>query len=183
MQIIARFEIVLVLKLAFVADTNDIFTENLNMLIEYSGLTDESFSNMMGFSLRKLKYLKRGTGSLKVQELEKISGFFQIKKLTTKKIIVERNLRGKLLKIHAKNEEYKKPLEERPTIVYAIKRILLADEKFNHPAEVRTIRDFFKKQGWDYNSSSISTALKRMPDKIKIEPHPSKKGTFVYSRR
>ncbi|RYD95836.1 MAG: hypothetical protein EOP54_15065 [Sphingobacteriales bacterium] len=165
------------------ANTNHIFTENLNLLIEHSGLTDENFSNMMGFSLRKLKYLKNGKGSLKVDELEKISSFFSMKNINTKKINVEKDLRLKLIKTHAKNEEYITSLREAPTIVYAIKIVLLDEGIFENPIGVKEIKSFFKQRDWNYSSSAISMALTRMPDLIKIEPHPSKKGTFVYSKK
>lgn len=162
---------------------DDIFAENLNLLIEHSGLTDENFSNMMGFSLRKLKYLKNGNGSLKVYELEKISSFFLMKNINTKKINIEKNLRLKLIKAHAKNEEYITSLKESPTIVYAIKVVLLDEDIFKKPIGVNEIKSFFTQKDWNYSSSAISMALIRMPELIKIERHPIKKRTFVYSKR
>lgn len=170
-------------EISLMAIQNNILTENINLLIEASGLTDETFSNMMGFSLRKLKYIRKGNANIKLIDLVKISDFFQAKDLTSKIVSVDANLRSKLLKIHKGNKEYEKHLEEAPTIVYAIKQSLLKGNNIRFPAQIRDIKEAFRKQGWDYNSSSISTALKRMPDLIKIEPHPTKKGTFVYSKR
>jgi len=169
-------------EISCMAIQNNILAENINLLVEASGLTDETFSNMMGFSLRKLKYMRKGNTNLKLIDLVKISDFFQIKDLTSKIVVIDGNLRSKLLKIHKGNKEYEKHLEEAPTIVYAIKQCLLKVGYVNFPAQIRDIKQAFRKQGWEYNSSSISTALKRMPDLIRIEQHPTKKGTFLYSR-
>ena len=169
-------------EISSMAIQNIILTENINLLIEASGLTDETFSNMMGFSLRKLKYMRKGNASLKLSDLNKIGEFFQVKDLTSKKVTVDANLRSKLLKIHKGNKEYEKHLEEPPTIVYAIKQSLLKDNNISFPAQIRDIKEVFKKQGWEYKSSSISTALKRLPNLIKIVPHPTKKGIFLYSK-
>ncbi|WP_182922497.1 helix-turn-helix domain-containing protein [Pedobacter planticolens] len=164
---------------------NILLVQNINTLIEASGLTDEAFSNLMGFSLRKLKYIKAGKTEIKLKDLEAVSQFFNVslREITARKLSLEAGFRNKLLKFHHKNKELVVLLEEQPSIVYSVKNVLIKDDFFKKTVEIKEIKHFLLQYGWAYTSSAISMAMLRMPDLIKIEPHPTKKGTFVYSRK
>lgn len=164
----------------------EVIVGNLNNLVDASGLTDSSFSNMLGISLRKLKYIKSGKINLSLKDIELFADFFgvSIGTLSRANLKVNPNLRQKLFEKYRNINEYKVHLEKTPSIVYAIRYYLLNLTEFENQLEVKNIRLFLEeKMGWKYSSSALSNSLKRENDKIKIEPHPSKKGTLVYSKR
>ncbi|MBK1439688.1 hypothetical protein JHJ32_06815 [Parapedobacter sp. ISTM3] len=160
--------------------------ENIFLLLYYSGLTDEQFSNILSISLRWLRYIKSGKYDFKIEEIERAAKFFNrsFNSITSKSLTIPKNLRSLLIDIHKNNTEYLTPLLANPTIPYAIEFQLLEAPEFKNDAlEVKQISKIFEKAGWKFKSSSISNALKQMSNLIVSEPHPTKGGTNVYSRK
>lgn len=167
----------------------EILKENVLQLIEYAGLTDEQFVNIIDISVRKLQYLKNNEvdkAKFTIEDIEKISILFNrdFIDITTKSIQVSSDFRNELLNTHRGNIEYTKILEDRPSIPYAIKFVLVEDLEFqNTKLEVKHILKIFQKYGWVYKSSSVSNELKKLVNIIHSETHPSKKLTNLYSRK
>lgn len=165
--------------------SREIFRENVFNLVRFSGLTFEQFANILEISLRKLKYVKKGESKFSISDVNKIALFFDISfaELTTKKIEVTRNFRNELLDTHRRNLEYRKTLEDPPSIPYAIEFILVFDPDFkNKELEVKQILQIFQKYGWDYRSSSVSKELKKIVTLVRSKPHPHKNGVNLYSK-
>ena len=165
--------------------SKEILQENVFTLLRFSGITYEQFANILEISLRKLKYVKNGESEFSIADVSKIAIFFNksFAEITTQKIEVNRNFRNELLNIYRKNVEYRKILEDRPSIPYAIEFILIFDPEFeNSGLEVKQILQIFRKYGWDYRSSSVSKELKKMGGLIKLKPHPQKKGVNLYAK-
>lgn len=166
----------------------EILRKNVLKLLQYSGITSEQFANIIGISLRKLQYLKKGNeekATLTIKNIEAIATLFNqdFTKITTQNIEVFKNFRNELLSVHRGNVEYQKILEDRPSIPYAIESVLVHDTEFkNSKLEVKQILEIFRKHGWIYESSSVSNELKKAKDIIKIEAHPFKGGTNLYSK-
>lgn len=165
--------------------SREILRENVFNLLRFSGLTFEQFANILEISLRKLKYVKNGESEFSISDVDKIAVFFDVSftELTTKQVEVTKNFRNELLNIHRRNVEYRKTLEDPPSIPYAIEFVLVFDPDFKHKElEVKQILHIFRKYGWDYRSSSVSKELKKMVTLIKSKPHPKKKGVNLYSK-
>ena len=94
-------------------------------------------------------------------------------------------MKEKLIEIHKKDKpDLINLLSKKPLIVYAIKYELLETDFIQSPKEINEIKNFFQeKYGWDFIGSSISNALKRMPELIEIKSHVSKKNTNVYLKK
>lgn len=160
--------------------------DNIFLLIHYSGISDEQFSNILGVSLRWFRYIKSGKYDFKIDEIEKASKFFDtpFNSITSKALKPSKNLRSMLITIHKTNTEFLTPLLEPPTIPYAIEFILLNDAEFdNSRLEIKDISKIFEKRGWRFKSSSISNALKQMTHLISAKPHPTKGGTNLYTKK
>lgn len=158
---------------------------NILRCIRYSGISDEDFSNIIGISIRKFKYIKSEKFSFTINDIKKASTFFKISfdRITTTKISLNKNYRTELLDYHRNNLEYKKILQDKPSIPYAIEFILIAIPEFsNKKMEVKAIKAMIEEKGYIYASSSLTNELKKS-EFIEFEPHPSKKGTFVYSKK
>lgn len=164
----------------------EITRENIFLLLYYSGLTDEQFSNILSVSLRWFRYIKSGKYNFKIEEIERAARFFNIpfNSITSKPLNLSKNFRSLLTDFHKNNTEYLAPLLAAPTIPYAIEFKLLDDPGFkNKKLEIKDIRSIFEKSGWNFKSSSLSNALKSMSQFINIESHPTKGGTNLYSKR
>jgi len=74
-------------------------------------------------------------------------------------------------------------LSQEPSIPYCIKYKMLPTNFLNTPKETNEIKRFFSDMGWNFKGNSLHTALKRMPLLIKINPHPKKDGTNLYSKK
>lgn len=168
-------------------DFNSTITkDNIFQLLRHSGLTDEQFANIIEISVRWLGYIKNDRYEFKIKEIEKASKFFNVpfNTLTSKRLTISKKLRDNLIITHKSNTEYLKPLLDHPSIPYAIEFTLLDDPDFQgRELEVKDIKAIFKKNNWDFASSSISNGLKFMSHLIRVRSHPTKKGTNLYSKR
>lgn len=164
----------------------DLITKNLFVLLEFSGISDISYANLLNVSSKQIKRIKKGEAEFSIDNINKSCDFFKqsLERINNKEIIPDFNFRKKLLDIHKDNTEYSAILEKRPSITYAINFELLNNEKFlKGKLTVKEIGEIFRDRGWIFTSSYISLALKRNLDKINIEPHPSRKAVFVYSKK
>jgi len=158
---------------------------NVKALREAIGISQHDFSTLLDISKRSLANVELGTTNISIDLLSNISSFYNlsIDDLTNKNLIIKDNLRDKIIQSHRNKANYIAILNKKPNLSYALKYRLLKSNFFEKQREVGEIKQFFEKIGWNYLGTSISNALKRERGQIKIEPHPSKKGTFVYSKK
>lgn len=144
-----------------------------------------NFSILCGISKASVVNIEAGKNGYNLNLLDNIVNFTRcsLKELSDEKFKPKFELREELLETYKNNSMFYAILNLKPNIVYAIKHKLLTNSFLNSPKETKEIKAKLSEFGWAYNGVSIAVALKRMPDLIKIEPHPSKKGTFVYSKR
>lgn len=129
--------------------------------------------------------IETGKNGYNLNIIDKIISFtkFSLKELSDENFEPADNLRETLLELYLKNDLFYSILSKKPEIIYAINNKILIGDFLEDPKEIREIRSYLKTYGWDYNGASISIALKRKSNLIAIMPHPSKKGTFIYSKK
>lgn len=144
-----------------------------------------NFSILCEISKASVVNIETGKNGYNLNLLDKITTFtkYSLKELSDEKFIPKRDLRKELIKTYAKNNTFSKILNERPKLVYAITHYLLSDDFLDSPKQIKDIKEYLSKLGWSYGGVTISVTLKRLSNIIKIEPHPTKKGTFVYSKK
>ncbi len=161
-----------------------ILGKNVKALREAVGVSQHDFSALIDISKRSLANIELGTTNISADLLSNISSFYNltIDELTAKDLKIQNCFREKIIEYHEDNDAYLIILNKRPNLTYAINHKLLNSGFLEKQREVNEIKLFFEKLGWNYLGTSVSNALKREKSKIKIEPHRSKKGTFVYSK-
>lgn len=163
----------------------EIISKNIIKLRDSLGISLKGFSELGNISPATLVNIESGEKSFRLKSLEKINEVtgVSLQELLGENFSPSKNLREKLIKKYAKNTEISVILNAPPTLQYSIKHKVLSTDFLISPKEINDIKIFLAEKGISHKGNSIHTALKRMPDLIKIEPHPSKKGTFVYSKR
>lgn len=163
----------------------DLITENIFRLLDYSGVSDISFANLLEVSDKQIKRIKKGEASFSIDNINKACIFFNKALTNMNSTIVEyeHDYRLKLIKKHKANQEYSKLLIDRPSISYAIKHVLLVNDTIKKGMTVKQIREIFKAHGWIFTSAYVSLALKRNSDLFNIIPNPQKTGTFIYIKK
>lgn len=158
---------------------------NIKILRESLGLSQVDFSHLVEVSPGTITNLEYGRGANNLETLGKILTFFNIEMdyLINQPISVSANFRESIINQHKKNKELVNLLHRQPTIVYAIKYNLLKSDFLDKTREIGEVKAFFEKSGWVFLGTSISNALKRMPDLIEIRKHETKKNTNVYLKR
>ncbi len=164
----------------------EITRSNILRLLEHSGVTLEQFANIIGVSRRWLLYIKSGKYEFDLTSIERASLFFNFSfsDLTTKTVVPKNNLRSVLAKQHKANPEFKKILEDIPSIPYAIQFVLILDKDFasGETFEIKEIRRILNKYNMEYKSSSLSVELRKSPHIIS-EQSSVKMNTFLYKKR
>ncbi|SEL89155.1 helix-turn-helix domain-containing protein [Parapedobacter koreensis] len=166
--------------------SSKIIGENVAEIRDAIGLSQKDFASLAGISRATLVNIESGNKPIKVVSLDKIAGFSTIglDKLSKRGFKPPDNLREKLLQLYKNSPEIYVILSGTPSIPYIIKYRVLKIDFLNTPKERGKIVKFVDDNyGWKITGNSLTNALKRMPDLIKIEPHPSKGGTNVYSRK
>lgn len=156
----------------------------LNHFIK-TGLTVESFANILGISDRWFKSViaPKSTYVFDVEVVKKACHFFAVdfNKFTSKVCEAPRNLREVLQKKHVRNTEYSKVLNDDPSLPFIIDNILIYDDEFAATSGMES-KDI-KKIIWKYypkiELSNLSKTLQKS-EYIHCEPHATKKKTNVY---
>ncbi|MGK6352228.1 hypothetical protein [Parapedobacter sp. DT-150] len=164
----------------------EMIRQNIFKLLDYSGLTDVSFANLLDVSDKQIKRIKKSEAAFSFDNINKSCDFFgkSLSSINNKEVEVDRRFRDKLIAKHKGNTEYSKILEERPSITYAINFELLENESFKTSGlDVSSISHIFEERGWEYSSSYISLAMNRNAERIARQPHPSKPRRYVYRRK
>lgn len=159
--------------------------KNIRRLRDAIGISQHDFSSIIDISKRSMASIELGITNTSASLLSTISSFYSLKSddLSNAELEIKDNFREEIIELHKNNPSYQTILKKRPNLTYAINYKLLKTTFLDNPKEVNDIKIFLKKLNWHYLGTSLSNALKREKDKIKIEPHPTKKGTFVYSKR
>lgn len=164
----------------------NLIRKNIFKLLDYSGLTDISFANLLEISDKQIKRIKKGEADFSINDINKACDFFR-KSLTVinnKEIDLGQKFRDKLILQHKGNIEYSKILQERPSITYAINIELLDNESFKTKGlDVGDISNIFEERGWEYTSSYISLAMSRNTNAIERIPHPTNKRKYTYKKK
>lgn len=162
-----------------------IIGNNVRLIRKELGLSLLKFSILTELSKATVVNIENSKTGYNLNLLDKIITFtkFSLRDLTNENFSLKNDFRERMIKRYSKDDGFYAILNGKPEISYAIKRKILSTNFLNNPREVRDIRAYLLSSNWDYKGSSISNALKRMPDSITINIHPTKKGTFVYSKK
>src|SRR5690606_18732167 len=160
----------------------EITTSNLKNYFKQSGLTMDSFANLLEISKRWLEYVFSGEEGygLEPNKVQKACDFFIVNfgKFTTTLMDPPKNLREILSKKHAKNTEYSKLLNDDPSLPFIIDNILIYDDEFVSTSgmEAKDIKRIIKKYYPKIEFSNLSKTLQKS-EYIHYDPHPTKKKT------
>lgn len=157
-------------------------TENILNLLDYSGVADSDFANLIEKSSRTMVRIRKGEALFTIESINIAAQFFDktLDELNTIKIEFEQNFRNKLKEIHKSNTSYYAILEKRPAITYAINYYLLEHYEFQTSGMiVDNIKDFFISFGWEYSSSYISSSMNRSKKQIFVAGTEIKDGNEV----
>ena len=160
----------------------EVITKNLLKLLDYSGITDISFSRLLDISEKQLRLIKTSEAEFNIANINRACDFFAISLSTINSdvIEVENTFREKLTLKHKNNLQYYSLLELRPSITHAIRFTLLEDASFkNKGLNVGEIRDVFLNKGWTFTSRYISTSMGRSVDLVEIRGKKLQKGKEV----
>ncbi len=162
-----------------------IIGRNVKLLRESLGLSQVDFSHLVDVSPGTITNLEYGRAPNSLNTLEKFLIFFgiEMEELLYREISIPADFRESIINKHKTNKELINLLHRRPTIVYAIKFKLLKSDFLDKPKEIGEVKAYFEEFGWSFLGTSISNALKRMPDLIEIRKHPTKLNTNEYFRK
>jgi transcriptional regulator with XRE-family HTH domain len=162
--------------------SRNIIGRNVKAVRSILGLSQLKFAELVGLSKPTIINIESAKKGYNLNLLEKIINFsdYSLSDLSNKEFMPDPYLRDILTEKYSKHPEYYGILTKKPEIVYAIKFNLLKSDFLKTPREINEIRNYFKELGWNYLGTSISNALKRMPEKVLISKHESKRNTNVY---
>lgn len=159
-----------------------IIKTNIFKLLDYSGLSDIMFANILGISEKQLRLIQSNNAEFNIVNINKASEFFaiSINKINSENIELDFRFREKLALKHKNNIEYYAQLIIRPTLRHAIRFLLVGNSNFkNRGFVIGEIRDMFLERGWDFASGYISTGMARNKDLIEIAGKKIVKGKEV----
>lgn len=163
-----------------------IIGSNIKAIREALGLSQHDFSIVTDVSKRTIANIESAQSGYNLDLLDKILSFLnlKLKQVADDEFMIPHNFRETIINLHKKSgSPAVEILSKTPSIVFVINHILLKKDLLVSPMEIHQIKNIFKTYGWEYKSSSISNALKRMPEFIEITKQDEKKNTFVYSRK
>jgi len=161
-------------------------TKNILNLIDYSGITDAEFSNLIDVSTKQVKRIKKGDAELTLENINLAAKFFDtsISRLNSQDIEYEYLYRLKLLKKHRYQLEYFAILNKRPSISYAIQYYLIYNSKFkNEGLIISEIKELLLAIKWNYTSAYLSNAMSRNQDLVEIIGTRLVRGKEIYIYR
>ena len=143
-----------------------------------------NFSIVTGLSKASIINIESGKTGYNLNLLDNIISFSRqsLSDLSNENYTPMEDLRDILINHYKNNSEFTGILSQRPEIVYVVKYKLLKSNYMNEPKEINEIKVYFEQFGWKYLGTSISNTLKRVPTKILISKHPTKKNTHIYSK-
>lgn len=162
-----------------------IIGKNVKSIRNSIGLSLQDFSSIAEISKTSLVNIEKAKTGYNLDLIEKITILtgYPLHELSKDGFKPAESLREDLLKKHENNLSVKGILAKTPEIVYAINNKLLKSDFLNTPKEIKSIRLFFTEYNWDFKSSAITNALTRMPDKILVSRHRTKKKTNLYLKK
>lgn len=161
-------------------------SRNIVELRDALGLSQKDFSILANIASSTLINIESGKKSFKISTLNGIFVFTKIRleELSKASFVPPKNLREKLTEKYKNEPSIYVILSKEPSIPYAIKYKLLKTDFLDQPKETRQIAKFFlDNYGWKYKGNSIHSTIRRLTHLIEINPHPSKGGTNLYSRK
>lgn len=163
----------------------ELIGRNIKLLRNAAGLSQHDLSTLINISKRTIANIESGKTRHSLDVLDEILSFFNFRldDLRSKNIVLPFDFREHLIAYHIKNKTLSTLLTKSPTIVYAIEHKLLKSDFLDTAKEIRHIKLFFEKFGWQYSGPSISNALSRMTNLIEVRKHESKKNTNVYFKK
>lgn len=160
-----------------------VFGNNVKLLRKAIGVSQLDFAILIDISKRSVANIEAGITSNNMEVVSKICSFYNIgiNDLNDLNYKIPDDFRDKIIKHHKNNIIYFNIINKQPKIFFSIEKNLLNSTFLDKPKEINEIKLFFEKMGINYRSSSLSNALKGNKN-IKIDTHPNKKGTFIYSK-
>jgi transcriptional regulator with XRE-family HTH domain len=164
--------------------SRNIIGKNIKSLRLLLALSQLKFAELTGLSRATVVNIESAKKGYNINLLDNIAQFLDIKlnELSSANFIPSPTIREELIEKYKNVPYFLRTLSETPEIVYAIKYKLLLSSFLDTPKEIHEIKYFFDQLGWNYKGTSISNSLKRMSKSIKIQLHPTKKGTSIYSK-
>ncbi|CAH0280567.1 hypothetical protein SRABI27_03762 [Pedobacter sp. Bi27] len=162
-----------------------IIGKNIKLIRTSIGLSLQDFSIVAEISKTSLVNIEKAKTGYNLNLLEKITTLtgYSLHQLSEERFKPSPNLREDLVLLHSNNLQVKSILTKTPEIVYAVKNKLLSSDFLDKPKEIKEISNFFKKYNWFFKSSAITNALTRMPNKIEVKRHETKKNTNIYLKK
>ncbi len=160
----------------------EIITKNIFKLLDYSGLTDIMFANILGISEKQLRLINSDEAEFNIDNINKACEFFalSLSKINNDDVDIDNTFREKLASKHKNNIEFSSLLALRPSIRHAIRFVLLQYPKFkNDGLIVSEIENVFLEKGWRYTSGYISTGMTRNSEFVKVKGKLIKNGKKV----
>ena len=163
-----------------------IIGSNLKKLRQAIGISQIDLGDLLLISKRSIANIEAG---VEFDTFDVINTLLQFYGLTVNDVgyhdyKISEDFRDIIIQKHNDQAEYVVLLSKKPSIPFAIKSKLLNSTYLDEPKEINEIKDFFDKIGWQWNGSSISTALKRMENRgIIISAHPFKGGTTIFKKQ
>ncbi|SEM57658.1 Transcriptional regulator, contains XRE-family HTH domain [bacterium A37T11] len=167
-------------------NTTSLISSNVIELRDALGLSQKDFALLANISSSTLINIESGKKSFRINTLNGISDFTKVKldELSKSSFTPAKNLREKLTEKYKNEPAVHVILSKEPSIPYCIKYKLLNTNFLDVPKETRQITKFFRDNfGWKFKGNSIHSALRRMTHLVRIEHHPTKKGTNLYSKK
>ena len=158
--------------------------KNIRSIRKKLNLSVKRFAELCGVSQATIVNIEQGHTGLKFLTIKKLIGFtdFSIHDIEKENFKIPKNLSELLYKKHKDNPAMRQYFLVKPKIIDAINGELLSSKFFLDWRETHEIVYFFENFGWKILGTSLQNELKKHPN-VKMEPHPTKKGTFVYSKR
>lgn len=162
-----------------------IIGRNVRQIRKSLGLSRHNFSILTGLSKGTVYNIEHGNSGYNINLIDSITNFtkYSLQDISKADFKPSIALREKLINLYAKQIEFTKILTGIPEINYAINYKLLVGDFLETPKEISEIRVFFEKQGWYYKGTSLSNALKKIPEFIEIRKHESKGNTNLYLKK
>lgn len=166
---------------------NDSFvtlSKNIKALREAFGLSQKDFSILVNISTSTLINIESGKKSFKYETIKRIAfiTLLTIDQLESEAFVVKKTLKEELITLYENDPEKIVLLTSKPSIFYVLKHNIIDGSFLDTPKEINEIRKYLMDLGFHYKGNSLQAALRRIPEIIRYEKHPIKKGTFLYSK-